>query len=365
VADPRQIFLLFQSSPPCDHELNSQYGIAGSSPSIISNFYSSVTNLKKGIFMTLTRSLLISILCFTLFPAPSHAFGKKKPSAPSEPADTQSYPTRVVSFGPFIDTPFTLPDGKTLIDVKSLLPLLVLTEMQQATNRLRGRGVIAPGSDNENKDRYELRGGITSFEASAFSGSISFGYKPGAGDIGHGVLVGGEGKVSFKIGSLGMDFNIVDNQRHEVVAVGRGSALSGGVDLTVDLDFGVIKTPVDFVFNSPMTPIFRAAARNAILQMANDPNTNFFMDWDAQVTKIDMNLKRIFFNAGARDGIAASNVFTVYDDHEMRLGEIKVDGNVLDHDQAGAYFKADPNSTLINSTRIGDSVKIFFKDVPH
>ena len=75
--------------------------------------------------------------------------------------------------------------------------------------------------------------------------------------------------------------------------------------------------------------------------------------------------EKIFFSAGNRDSIAGGNVFTVYDNNDMRLGEIKVrQAQDVEFEQTAASFKDDPNGALLKSVRQGDAVKIFFKGAP-
>lgn len=252
-----------------------------------------------------------------------------------------------------------LPDGKTRVDMSVMLPELILSEMVQSQNKLRPRDATPVDDD---KDRYILKGGLTSFEAENLKFSVKIGYKPGQGDVGSGSLVGVNGKVAFTIGTMEMDFHIIDTKRHEVVAVGYGSALTGGGTIGVELDFGVIKTPMDFVYNSPMAPHFRKAVREAVLKMANNPWTNFLMDWTSSVLRVNRELGSIFFSSGARDGIEVNNVFTIYDRDDIRIGEVKV--RSAEHEQSSAAFKDDSTGKLLESVRAGDSVKIFFKDTP-
>ncbi len=309
-------------------------------------------------------ALLLSLVVIAL-PTTGHAFGKKAPKPPAPPAETQAFPTRDILFGKFLPTVFTLPDGKTKVDMSVELPDLLLTQLTQSQKVLRVTDATAAATDageGATPARYVLKGGLTSFEANNVTNSITIGYAPGVGDIGGGVLTGAEGTLSFNVGSLEMDFHIVDTQRQEVVAVGKGSALTGGVGLTVDLNFGGIKVADDFIYRSAMTPHFQKAARDAILQMARDPNTNFLMDWSAQITNVNLTLGTLFFNSGARDQLSVGNMFTLYDNNSMRIGELRV--QTVEHEQSSAVFKNDSDGKLLNSARNGDAVKIFFKSAP-
>ena len=143
-------------------------------------------------------------------PTPGHAFGSKPPSPPAQPAETQAYPTRDIAFGAFLPTVFTLPDGKTKVDMSVELPDLVLTQLTQSQKVLRAtEASAAPGpAGGAPAPRYVLKGGLTSFEANNVTNSITFGYAPGVGDIGGGVLTGAEGTLTFNVGALEMDFHI-------------------------------------------------------------------------------------------------------------------------------------------------------------
>jgi hypothetical protein len=315
--------------------------------------------MSEVIFMKVFALVVLLILTASVFPEPARAFGKKKPPVdPNNPTETQAYPTRMVSLGKFLETNFMLPDGKTKVDMSVQLPELIVTEMAHVTTKLRARGTQS-GSDG---GRYVFSGGITSFEANNNSMGITIGYKTGVGDIGTGPANGVTGKVTLDVSSMQMDFHIVDTQRNEVVAVGRGSGLVNGINAHVDVDFGAIDSAADFVHRSAMAPVFRKAIDDAIKQMASDPRTNFYMDWSANVTTLQPSLKRIFFNAGMRDDITAGNVFTIYDNSNMRLGEAKVLNAEME--QSAAVYQDDSGDKLFNSTKAGDKVKIFFKGVP-
>jgi hypothetical protein len=288
------------------------------------------------------------LLSVFLVPQSVFAFG---PKPPQPPADTQAWPTRNVGLAQFLSTPFTLPNG-VKVDMSTQLPNIMPTEItQKSSGRLRALNE-ATGA------RFVLKGGLTSFEANNFTNSLTIGFKPGTGDIGSGTIAGATGALTFNVGSLDMNFYIVDTADQEVVGVGQGSAVEGGVGLSVSLDFTVITTADQFVFQSPMTPVITTAIDNALKQMTTDKNTNVQMDWSAQVTAVNTGAGTLVFNAGIQSNIQVNNVFNVYDNSGTVIGEVKVTS--VDASSATAAFKSDPGGKLLASVRPGDTVKIFF-----
>lgn len=305
------------------------------------------------------------LFCVALLAEPisARAMAPKPPTPPAPAPDSQAYPRRLISFGPLLNTPFMLPDGKTRVDMGVALPDLLITEMNKRQNKIRARDISSvAGVSGQLTDRLILKGGITAFEASNMTGSITIGYRPGVGDIGNGTLTDAQGGITFNVGILDMDFRIVDTVLNETVAVGHGSATPFGVHPSVSLDFNSIHTGIDFVYNSPMSPLFRKAINDAFYDMANNPNTNFYTFWKSSITGVNMDLKRVFFNSGQRDDVKVNDVFTVYDENLVHLGEIKVLGN--DMDSSSASYKDDSNGRLLGSTRVGDNVKIYYKNPP-
>lgn len=302
---------------------------------------------------------LLTLLAIMLIPADLHAFGKKR-SPNAEPKDTQAYPVRNISLGEISKTPFVLPDGKTPIDMSVALPELVQAVIEQTTHKFR---VQNSAPSEEFKPRYVFEGGVTSFEASIFEGKIKFGYKPGVGDIGEGVLTGVEGAVKVNLGSLGVAFRIIDTERgNETVASAMANAIAPGGSLEVVIDFGAIKTGPEFVLHPQMSKVFKSAIAKAVKKIVEDPSTNFLMDWSAQVTRVNRDSKRVEFNAGMRDDIQVNNVFRVYDGDNRLIGILKA--RETDHEFSSANFKDDSNDKKLNSVREGDAVKIYFQKNP-
>ncbi len=302
-----------------------------------------------------------------------YGFGsKRKDPAPSNPkppqlSGTQAFPSRRVSFGNFYKSHFILPDGKTNVDLSVLLPELVLTSMTQATTKFRPGimnhitedGVVPP----EPEDRFILRGGVTAFEAEIVNFNIRIGYKPGVGNISTGKVPEGKGELRVKIGQLDMDFYILDTVTKEVVAVGKANSKTAGIQGEISIEFDKFKTAADFMYKSPMANVFRKVATRALTEMVKDPKTNFFMYWGATVGHVDPAAKIMMFDAGQRSDIAVGNVFSVYDNSKMRLGEVRV--TETDFETSTAVFQNDTTGRLINSTRDGDTVKIYFFSVPN
>ncbi len=297
------------------------------------------------LFVLMTAVMLITA-------EPAHALGKKRRAQ-----DTQAFPVRTVSVGRIYDTGFKLPDGRTQVNMQQALPILLATQIADGSDKIR---VAALGSA---PSRYVISGGVTSFVAEVADFGVTFGYKPGTGDVGNGSLQGANGKVDVRIGELEMDFHIVDTSvTPNVIVVAKFAAARDlGVQLEASMDFGDIDLGARFVYDSPVTKFFRRALKKIVERMSADPQTNFRMDWEATLTRVDFNLKRVFFGAGLRDGIEPRNVFTVYDGNR-RMGEIRVERAEID--ESSAFFKDDADGRLLESSRQGDPVRVFFKQAP-
>ena len=213
--------------------------------------------------------------------------------------------------------------------------------------------------------RYVITGGVTSFVAEIATLGITFGYKP-QGDVGQGGLTGGEGKVKVRIGQLEMDFQIVDTQTGVVVVAKHASANDFGIDLEAEVDFNSSDWgPLNarFIYDSPLTPFFRKVLGRVISKMAEDPHTNFMMDWQTQVTRLNLSKKKLSIGTGMRGGIVTNNVLSVYDREANHIGEIKVES--ADMESSTAAFKDDDDGRKLQASQIGDDVKIFFKEIPN
>ncbi|MBI2606151.1 MAG: hypothetical protein HYW49_08740 [Deltaproteobacteria bacterium] len=304
--------------------------------------------------MNRTRAVFLVLTIFLVSSAggTAHAMGKKRRAQ-----DTQAFPVRTVSVGRIYDTGFKLPDGRNQVNMQQALPILLATQIADGSDKIR---VAALGGTPA---RYVISGGVTSFVAEVADFGVTFGYKPGTGDVGNGSLQGANGKVDVRIGELEMDFHVVDTSvTPNVVVVAKfASARDLGVKLEATMDFGDIDLGARFVYDSPVTKFFRRALKKIVERMSEDPQTNFRMDWEAALTRVDFDLKRVFFEAGLRDGIEPRNVFTVYDG-DRRIGEIRVERAELD--QSSAFFKDDADGRLLKSSRQGDPVRVFFKQAP-
>lgn len=308
-------------------------------------------DIKKTSYSVLVSSVVLMIITNS---QNAYSFGKKRVD-PN--ADTQAFPARVVSLGKIYETGFKLPDGKSVVDFEQSLPIVIATTFTDFNDKIRIADLNTPPS------HYVLNGGVTSFDANVVGLNVRFGYKPGVGDIGQGTIPSGTGTVGVKLNEFTMDFHIVDTESSPptIIAAKFASAKELKIDLKVDIDFGQYQGGLDFVYNSPVTAVFRRLIRKVVDKMVEDPRTNFYMDWFGSISKVDYDNNTLFINAGMRQGIGQNNVFTVYDGTN-RIGEIRVDR--LELDQSLAHYKDDTQNTMLKSTKSGDSVRIFFGKSP-
>jgi hypothetical protein len=266
----------------------------------------------------------------------------------------------MVTIANIYDGSFTLPDGKTKVNMAALLPEIMITEVSKTTNKIRVKGI---DSGTNPQEHFVLQGGITAFQADLVDFGVSFGFAPGVGDLLASTLnIDVSGTANVRISQLDMDFNIYDNVRKEVVAAGSSNAdiVQGGLDFKVDVS--VFNAGAAFVAAQPISDVIRKVMDNAISQIANDPKTNLYMDWSAQVTSVNVDDGTFMFNAGFRDDVVAKNLFQVYDSSNNLLGTAQV--TQAQEEQSQAFFTTDGDGSAIKALKPGDQVRMYYFSLP-
>ncbi len=324
-----------------------------------------------------SRWVLIFLGCFSLSSA--WAFGRRKaaPVVTNPPAHTQGAPARMVGLPALINHRFVLPNQQqTLIDSGVLLREIVVAELGAEGRKFRplvldvGDSEAAtdtptanatPGAiSNIQNSRYIFRGGLIAFEANNTTLGVRIGFAPGIGtDIGSGVVTSAQGAVDVAISRLEFALSIIDSTTGEIIASSSASGRPTEVGARVSVNFGAIQTGADFVHRSAMAPLFRSAIRKSIQGLEANPQWNRRMDWQARVIGLFAPHQTIVMNAGLQDNIQERNVFTVYKQNRIRIGEVKVVRVGFDSCEA-QYIPENSSRTNFEATDIDDVVKIFY-----
>jgi hypothetical protein len=156
----------------------------------------------------------------------------------------------------------------------------------------------------------EIRSAVSSLELNIAGVGVSVGYTPNGA---LGPISGINGKVGVQIGSIGMDFSVwqCENGKCASVAAATSSHVTAGVDLGIEIDFGVVKTGPDLVFNSPLGAILRKVMTKGMTLLSSAQRLDE-LSWKARVREYLPNSGILFFDAGAQSRLAPYQTFTIY-----------------------------------------------------
>ncbi len=266
---------------------------------------------QKCLFSLIT---LGALLCST----PTWAAGKKKPSAPpagggcsTDPSQyTTPNPVRKVLLKPVGTKAFNMPNGSR-VDLTADLDAIFITAVANSTGF---SPTDASGDPNGGNDpcgtHLEVRGAITTLELNAFEAGINFGYTPSGETATSDSL---KVKSNVRVGTIAMDFSVWQCTAGVCSAVGAAtsSALTAGVSLSLQIDFGSVNTSPDLVYNTPLGGILRGIMNDGLKSLSNVPRLSE-LTWTARVRESIPETGILIFDAGAQSRIGTNQAFTVY-----------------------------------------------------
>lgn len=255
---------------------------------------------------------IVSLLCVV----PSAAAAGKKPASPSTggscvPGSDSGFPSakpiRQVVLKPVTTKAFNLPNGSR-VDLSADLDLILRTAVA-------GTNVFAPlvtdGGDPNDfcGNHLEIRAGVSELMLNAFEFGLSIGYTPTGEGSG---LTGLTGKTNLRVGTIAMDFSVLECTAGscEVVAASTASSLTAGVDLSLQVDFGLVKTGPELVFNTPLGGILRGIMNKGMEQLSRSGDLSR-LSWKARVREYLPETGTLTFDAGARVNLKPNQAFTV------------------------------------------------------
>jgi hypothetical protein len=304
------------------------------------------------------QAVVMMLFAVLATPTPAEAAGKRRPNpGPTEPAESQAFPVRFLRMGNFSTAPFQLPGGVPA-DLGHDVLMLVNTQVNQSE---RFRTVV--GQD-PTQPHGIMSGGISALVFEVTSLGIKFGYRVGGEPVNEGGGTRLTGELTVKVGVLAMDFSIHDSVTGNVyssVSVDQGFP---GLNLSFKVDFDQIEIGPEFLLNTPLKDTVRAAAREAMRQMAMQPHVNF-IPWSSHVLEPDLARGLLLFDAGVQQGIVPGNVFQVYTQcltescFQRYVGDVKV---MNSHQYSEAKVLADPDGSKLRAMKAGD--KVYIRYVP-
>ena len=236
------------------------------------------------------------------------AAGRKPSSAPpaNNPAGYLTPdPFRPAVLGAVGTKPFQLPNGSR-IDLSADLATMLSTSVTSNSHFQPSDS----GAGGPCDTRIEIRAAVSTLELNVAELGLTFGYQPSGANT---TVTNLTGKADVKIGTIAMDFGVwqcMGGQCSEVAAT-TASHLTAGVNLSLQMDFGVISTGPALVFNTPLGPILRAIMNQGIADLARSSRLAK-LAWRASVREFVPEAGALLFDAGTEQGLGKDQAFEVY-----------------------------------------------------
>ncbi len=234
----------------------------------------------------------------------------KKPAAPSActAQATVANPVRPVILMPVGTQIFQLPNGSSAnfqADLQSILNTAVTNNSNFAPTE---PSVQASYSNCES--HLELRATVSTFQLNAVQLGFSIGFNP-QGSIP--VVTGVTGKAQLNVGNISMDFAVLSCSQGVCTSVAASTAnhATVGGSLALEVDFGMISTGPQLLFNTPLGDLMRKIINQGISELGQSSHLNE-IPWQAHVREFIPQGGLLVFDAGNQSRIAANQEFEIY-----------------------------------------------------
>ncbi|MGK5083682.1 hypothetical protein WDW37_10295 [Bdellovibrionota bacterium FG-1] len=260
---------------------------------------------------------LVGLLTISVAPNWHSAFAMSKAvSSPSRgspgctpPVDVTARPVRKVVLKPVTTQPFSLPNGAPRIDLTSDLNLML-------TSAVANTQAFSPTDPGDSGNDYcgshiEIRAGVSTLMLDAFELGIQFGYSPTSGSGGAVTSVTGKAKV--RIGQIAMDFGVWNCTAGScsLVFPSTSTAATVGGNLSVEIDFSVIKTGPDLVLNTMLGDVLRKIMDDGMKKLSDSLSLNK-LPWTARVREYLPDLGTLVFDAGSNSNLKPNQTFAIF-----------------------------------------------------
>jgi hypothetical protein len=269
----------------------------------------------KGDFMKIRKSWVTStqypVILALLSPmafVSAHAAGKK-PTDPGNGGGGPIYktpnPSRAAVIQEVGTRAFQMPNGGLTNFGADLQPMLI-TSVTNSSNFAAADPYQADPCDSH----LEVRAAVTTFQLDLFELGLSVGYNPN-GQLGP--ITGISGSVNTRVGLISMDFSAWQCSRGRCTSVAAASSTSAdaGVGLSMKIDFTVVKTGPDLIFNTPLGSIIRGMMNKGMNRLAASAALSK-LPWQANVMEYMPSTGTLFFDAGVTSRINPNETFTIY-----------------------------------------------------
>lgn len=257
-------------------------------------------------------SIFLGILTVGIVMGPfsSVAGGSKRPADPKnpkEPSYSTPSPVRKAVLRPVGTQAFQLPNGAR-VDLAADLNAMLNTATT-ATETLSPTEYMGPPELCDT--RIELRAAVSSLELNIAELGITVGYNP-SGDLG-GIVTGLNGSATVKLGTVAMDFSLWEcvGLQCSSVAATTVTQMTSGVNLSFTVDFGVIETGPNFLYNTPLGGALRKIMMDGVKKLSQSTRLHE-LSWRATVREYHPELGILLFDRGDQDRLQTNQSFIVY-----------------------------------------------------
>ncbi len=237
----------------------------------------------------------------------ARAAGKKQvtPADPGTGLVTPN-PVRPVTLAQLTTQPFQLPNGST-VDLAADIGTIFITAVTGSTKFAPTDG--AQASDDCDM-HIEIRGGLSTLDLNAGSGSIHFGYTPSGSTATVGDMTG---ELTVTVGTLAMDFSVWQcvGGKCSAVAAATASQVNVGAGLTFNMNLNSVTTGTSLLYNTPLGGIIRKIMDKALAELSASARLSE-LSWFAQVLEYNATSGQFFFDAGTEKRINTNEAFAVY-----------------------------------------------------
>ncbi len=234
----------------------------------------------------------------------------KGPPAPPPKGGTTPFttpePLRTIELSPVSTQIFMLPNGSPAdfsADLQAIWMTVVTSSLVFSPTR--------PEAVSDPCNRHlELRAGVSTFQMDLAQFGGSFGYIPG-GQLGP--ITQLKGSAMTKIGAIAMDFSLwqCTDSVCSAVAASTANQNIAGVNLSVNIDFGLVTTGASLIYNTSLGNVIRMMMQSGMNQLLTSTRLNG-LPWSAHVKEYDPLLGTLVIDAGAQAGLGPNQQFEIY-----------------------------------------------------
>lgn len=268
---------------------------------------------------TFTQVLSVPLISLIALSQSAEAAGKKPTTDPAPnppptcgvtpPAGSTPTPVRKVILRPVGTKTFPLPNGSEA-DLSHELNTMFRTSAAASSSFAPVEGSGAGVEDATCDQHVEIRAELTTLELKLLELGLTIGYTPTKVNS---TITNLNGTAKVEIGSIAFDFSLWNcvGSRCTALEASTSTHKTTHVDLQLGVDFGLVHTGADLVYNSSLGNTLRAILEDGVRKLSASPRVAE-LPWYAVVREAMPEAGVFIFDAGMQSRIQANQNFAVY-----------------------------------------------------